>query len=308
MKKFILYTFLFLLPVIICFILLEWTVRHIPSSYAYKAELIKQNSNGAQVLILGSSLAYCHINPDSLSLPAINLANSAQPLNYDKFLFDRYAGDMSKLEYVILPITYFTFATDLEAYIGVGRDVYYAQFLKYPYPLKPEYYFQSWNIREVFRRMKLYYIDHKEDIEFDCRPNGFCALSVERRLAAGKDWDNGTKVATGYRKLNDRYMAQRTADCARTIEQMANQCAERGISMILYTPPVTRKFRHAMDSTQWNTILQTTHQIVAAHPNVSYYDFIDNKEFSDDDFKDADHLLESGANKLTRLINTILTQ
>ena len=174
--------------------------------------------------------------------------------------------------------------------------------------MKPEYHFQMWNFRETLRKIKQHYIDHKEDIEFDCRPNGFCALSIERRLAAGDGWNNGTRVATGYRKINDQYMAQRMAGCARMIEQMADRCAGRGISMILYTPPVTRKFRDAMDSAQWNTILQTTQQIVATHSNISYYNFIDNELFCDDDFKDADYLLESGANKLTLLLDRILNQ
>lgn len=303
MKKFIILFICFSAPLLMGIGVVEFAVHAIPNSYSYKASIAETEASKAQVLVLGSSLAYCHINPDSLSLHAINMANSAQPLRYDLFLFEKYSPEMTKLQYVVMPISYFTFADNINDYIGVGRDVYYSQYYGFPYPPKPEYYLHSSNMIAALGKIKQHYINHAFDIEFDCRTNGFSALSIERRQAAGDDWDRGQEVATLYKEKNAQFLQERKSSCIKAFDNLAKQCAERGVQLILYTAPVTKQYRQTMDSDQWLQIQQAVQQIKQQNTNVHYYNFIDDKAFSDDDFKDADHLLESGANKLTKLID-----
>ena len=101
MNKFIKQLIVFLIPLLIIFILLEYTIRQIPNTYKYKNEWMLQHADSLNTLILGNSHCMSGVNPFFLT-NAFNFANSSQDLERDYFILTKYDNLYTGLKYVIL--------------------------------------------------------------------------------------------------------------------------------------------------------------------------------------------------------------
>ena len=122
MKRFLVQSILIII-VPISFVLggIEIFIRKIPNDYAYKHECMTTNKASIEILSLGSSHGYFGINPEFFSKSAFNLAFTSQSLKYDKYLYDTYATDCISLNYLIVPISYFTMRSCLETSVENWR-------------------------------------------------------------------------------------------------------------------------------------------------------------------------------------------
>ena len=77
-------------------------------------------------------------------------------------------------------------------------------------------------------------------------------------------------------------------------------CNQRNIKLILVSTPVYHTYRENIDKEQFNTTHEIINSFIDNHSNCYYFDWFDDVDFSADDFYDADHLNESGAEKLTK--------
>ena len=80
----------------------------------------------------------------------------------------------------------------------------------------------------------------------------------------------------------------------------------KGIKVLLFTPPAYKSYVDNLDSTQLNTTINAIISIDKEFDNVTYYNFIWDTTFVESDFYDADHLNEIGASKLTKKINSLI--
>jgi hypothetical protein len=109
MKKFIIYTLLYLLPVLLSLILLEILLRQIPNDYSYKKNYLNTHSCNIETLILGSSHAYYGIDPVYFSSGNVfNAAHVSQSLDYDYEILKQYDKKLTALKTVVIPVSYFT--------------------------------------------------------------------------------------------------------------------------------------------------------------------------------------------------------
>ncbi len=114
MKQFTLKIFLFLLPILIIGIALEFLLREIPNQYTLKDNYIATSSRKIETLVLGSSHTYYGVNPEYFTKPCFNLANISQSLNFDLELLKKHENEFSNLKTVIIPISYFSLFETLE--------------------------------------------------------------------------------------------------------------------------------------------------------------------------------------------------
>ena len=102
MKKFLVRTAAFLLPVLLILVLAEGYVRSIPCSYQYKDQWLETHGEKVSTLILGNSHAFFDLRPSAFADSTFNLSNVSQRLEHDAFLLKHYAKDCPNLRQVIL--------------------------------------------------------------------------------------------------------------------------------------------------------------------------------------------------------------
>ena len=68
-----------------------------------------QHAEEVEILVLGNSHTCNAINPEYVSAKMFNLAISGQEYLYDHYLFFRWVERYKNLEYVIIPVSYFSF-------------------------------------------------------------------------------------------------------------------------------------------------------------------------------------------------------
>ena len=114
MKRFLKVIILFLLPILCGFGMLEYGVRSVPNDYMYKNKWLKDNISHVRIWTFGSSHGLYGISPRYFSKPAFNSAHVSQPLRYDAFIFNKFIDHADSLEWVVLPISYFTMTSCME--------------------------------------------------------------------------------------------------------------------------------------------------------------------------------------------------
>ncbi len=102
-------TFLFAVPLLIFFLVIENRMRAIPNGYELKRQYFEMALDSIEVLVLGNSHLVQGVDPDYLGLKSFNLASQSQSYFYDKELTFRYLDKLTKLRAVIIPVDYFSF-------------------------------------------------------------------------------------------------------------------------------------------------------------------------------------------------------
>ncbi|MEE0860696.1 MAG: hypothetical protein UIC49_04470 [Paludibacteraceae bacterium] len=124
MRKFLRHIGLFLLPIVLVAMILEYIGENIPNSYTYKHQYMEQHAAHIQTLILGSSYAYDGLAPSEMPA-AFNLSNSSQTLEDDYRLLARYIPQMDSLQTVILGVGHGTLAMRTQD----NRRLYYTLYM-----------------------------------------------------------------------------------------------------------------------------------------------------------------------------------
>ena len=112
----------------------------------------------------------------------------------------------------------------------------------------------------------------------------------------------GAYSAKKHRRLDDHYFNEMCS----VLDLIIVFAERKGIRLILFTPPAYEFYRTNLPQDQLYLTVHTASQIAQRHANCLYFNFLDNKSFTESDFYDADHLNEKGAQKLTFVIDSII--
>lgn len=299
MKRFLIrFALIIFIPAICCVIVCEYCLRTIPNDYAYKNEWMTKNISEVQILNLGSSHGYYGIEPSVFSRKAFNAAHVSQSIKYDHFVFTKFYNQMDSLQILILPISY-------GSLIGYGPEngiedwrvrfysIYYnCDYHKY----EPRYNLEVWyglHVNEI-----LDFVINGDD-RLKCNELG--RGTIYKLSNRNKDWkDSGAEAA-------ERHTAKKNRDdiiCKNIelIEEMIEMCANKDATVILLTTPTYRTYRENLDTLQLYQTIRNCEALEHKYDNVIYMNLLDDDRFVDDDFFDADHLDEYGADKLTMVL------
>ena len=105
-KKYLIRTIFFLLPVVLILGALELWVRNIPSSPNTISTYLHNESENLEVMVLGASQNQAAIHPAFMSRPTINLASGHQDYSEDYALLSQLNERLPKLNTVILSMTF----------------------------------------------------------------------------------------------------------------------------------------------------------------------------------------------------------
>jgi len=305
MKRFLKKLFLFILPLLLGGLAMELVLRNMPNDYRNKRKYLDAHAESVETLILGSSHAQYGLNPAYFSSRAFNAAHVSQTLDLDLDIIEKYADRWSSLKTVVLPISYFTLFERLSEGPESWRIKNYTLYYGIHSSRSPIDYTEilSNRLSVNCERIVSYYGAHQPVVV--CDSLGWdtlhTAVSPGDLVAAGKVSAQRHTVQDMHSKKNRELLA----DNLQALDRMAQWCADRNVRLILFTPPAYASYREQLVPEQLRITVQTAARLASERPYISYHDFMFDSAFSESDFYDGDHLLASGAAKLSRMIDAL---
>jgi len=299
MKRFIGKTAITIIPVLIGIFFCEHFLRKIPNDYAYKNEWLTNNISSVQVLIMGSSHSYFGINPTCFSEHAFNASHVSQTLKYDYYIFNKFYNQMDSLRILILPVSYGSLVDfGPERGIEDWRAKYYSIYYGCEYhKFEPNYNYEIYNKHHL--KMALNSMLGKENHRAcDSLGRGFTGNLEDRP----KNWEESGRIAARRHtssKINHEIVEKNKF----LIEEIINKCREKNVFVVIVTTPTYQSYWENLDTYQLNLMIEICNSYAEKHTNVKYLNLLSDERFGPDDFSDADHLNEFGAEKLSRVLN-----
>lgn len=303
MKKFLKYSLLFLIPVIVFLVSTEYLLRQFPIPYKYKYEWMQKNADNVETLVFGSSHCFYGICPKFFESKAFSLANVSQGWAQDLFLLEYWADRYKNLNSIIVPISsYSWFSPGLEFGGESYRCRYYRIYMDCNlYPFFSLYNLEISDYTAAKNKMKsLIYSTFIKKAGWGCDEYGWSAaypLSGKNMI----NWNNGTEADAAVKRHTAKswdYIEQNYAK----IKEMAEFCKKRNINMVLVTTPCWHSYYDNLPQEQLSKMYELTHKIQKEY-NLPYFDYLKDKRFEADDFYDSNHLSDVGAIKFTKILN-----
>jgi len=319
MKLFFKKILLFILPVFMLVIMMDFYLTNMNSLYKKKAEGLKKEAHEVEILILGNSQAARGVNPNYFTDYAFNIANAGQSIYFDKELTLQNIEALEKLKYVFISLDYNSLyfssqrgERNIWSYYGNGikhpsedynkADI--SPFLFGYYPIVSFSFLKKdllakWKFRNHAR-----YLDFNTEIgviKTDTLVKGFISFS-------------GTNTSD----FNNNYYRDRMNGHDRTInnsteeEMVVNELDElitklhsKGITAIFFSTPTFKDYAKILDPdiiTHNNLIAEK----LCKKYNMEFWDYAINHDFIKDEFFNPDHLNKKGAARFSKILDSRL--
>ena len=303
MNKFFKQIVIFVGPLLITGTLFEILLRNIPNDYRYKKEFLEKNADSIKVLVLGSSYSYYGINPIYLSSTnSFNASHISQTLTYDYEILNKYSNRWGSLEYIVLPVSYFTLFGDLEKGDDAWRVKNYIIYYDFNTHAEFANHSELLSNKIMINIERIYSFYIKGNSNISCSDLGwgsrFNSKSKLNLFLSGK-------VASKRHEVKTNLYFSKNIIALRKIIEFAKS---RNIEVILLTAPAFYTYIDNLDKPKLNRTITTLMKLDMEYDNVSYTNILKDTSFTEVDFYDADHLNEIGARKLTIRIDSIISR
>lgn len=288
--------FIIFIPTVCAFGICEYIIRSVPNDYSYKHDWMIEHHNDIKILTLGSSHGYYGIQPTLFSKSAFNLAFVSQSLKWDKFLYEKYVTNCDSLEFIILPISYFSLQSNLEKSVEWWRIKGYCIYMDCnDYILKPKYNFEITS-KEKIAQLKDVFL-HKHSY-MTCDTLGY-GVNYKKEYRP-KNWQStGLSACIRHTKNKNENIEENL----QYLEFIIQECQKRNVKVILLTTPTFHTYYDILDIDQCIVREEICNKLVSKYSHVNFLDWLKHEQFNEEDFYDADHLNEIGAEKLTRMLD-----
>jgi hypothetical protein len=302
MQRFLIKIILFSCPIIIVLVFGEYILRTIPNDYAKKRTFLDKKSNNVEVLFMGNSHIYYGINPSLMSKSSFNAAHISQSLNYDLAILKKYNNDLNSLKYIVVPIDYFSLYTSLESGIEKWRTKNYYIYYNIS---KIENFWDAFEITNSklpnsINRIKKYLLHQKNDVT--CKELGF-GLNYNSK-------NNQDIVGTGQKAAVKHSVTMENKEIfnenIEALNQIIDFSKKHECKIIFITCPAFKTYSDHLNAKQLFNTLNAVQEITSKNQNCLYFNFLNDSNFVEGDYYDADHLNEIGAKKLTLKIDSII--
>jgi len=299
MKKFITRTVLLILfPISLVVVMCEHFLRKIPNDYSYKSEWLTNKSNSVEILVLGSSGGFFGINPNYFSKNAFNAAHVSQSIKYDHFIFTKFFDEMDSLEVLILPISY---SSLLDFGPENGIEDWRAKYYSIGYGCKYHRFEPKYNL-ETANGLQLENVVNSIQGKVNHRTCNDLGWGTNYKLEKrSEDWEKSGPIAAMRHTLDDIDTVVLTKN-KMMVEEMINRCHQKHVSVIILTTPTYHTYWENLDKEQLDLFVEYCEDLEKQYNDVYYLNLLADDRFQPDDFFDADHLNEFGAEKLTLIL------
>ena len=299
MKKFIKRLFIFFIPVIAFIAVWEYGLSTMTNSYMLKREQLETQATKIEVLVLGGSYTLRGVNPAYFCMKGYNLGDVEQSLFYDSRITLKYLDKMTSLKVVLVAISYNSLWLKLYGSRIGFRVYYYAHYWGIRYPAVKWY-----NIRNYSN-----ILDYGNSTAFGFALKGFKVNLVRDYQDNG--WAIKWRKSRPMNDLSGKIMMNRVnKSCKKAIldsnisyvEDLLEQLNKRGIHPVIFSPPVTVHTYKFMEPNRVKTMDSAISGLCAIY-HCKFYDYQEDKRFTDKDFEDVNHLNPEGAAKFSKIIN-----
>lgn len=299
MKSYLIKISFFLVPILVIAVFLEVYIRIQPNDYSYKNKYLTDNAEDINTLILGSSHSFYGIDPQYFTEKTFNAAHVAQSLKWDYFIFDKFKDNMTNLKNVIIPISYFSLFYSLE---GGDADWRIKDYTMYYDAEEPsfKYNFEIFNRKLAQLVIKAYSIYTGEDKGVNCSDLGF----GNRTALLDVDMESSGVTAAKIHKAENFDAYTRNYSI---IEKLITDCKIKDVKVLLISLPAWETYKKHLDSVQLKMTTQACIDLSGKYDNVAYYSYFYDTRFVVEDFANADHLNNLGAEKISQILDGIIT-
>lgn len=299
MKKFIRYCALFVLPILIAALPVEYLIRQVPNPYKYKYEWMQRNAEDVEVLIFGSSHTFYGIRPEFFDAKAFSLANVSQGNKQDLFLLKNWADRYRHLKTIIVPISFSSwFGRGLEYGTESYRCRYYKIYMDCDlYSDWSLYNLELSDMRTALGKLGKY-ISKDDDLGYDKYGWGDTYKLEEKKIAK---WNDGTEAEAAVKRHTVKNWDYIETNYER-MKEMAEFCNNHHIQLVLITTPCWHSYYDNLNKEQLSKMYELTHRFQKEF-DVPYLDYLKDPRFKADDFYDSNHLSDIGAIKFTKILN-----
>jgi len=290
----------FACPIVLFICLAECFIRQIPNDYSYKNKYLTNNAPDINILILGSSHSFYGINPEYFTKNAFNASHVSQSLNYDLFIFQKFKKSFSNLKVLIFPISYFTLFTQLEDGQEHWRAKYYSLYYNCRYHSNIRYNTEVMTSKPLtIIEFMIKYFKGENNITVSKLGFGLNYSNTEQSDLTMK----GMSAAKRHTKNSKMSLLDTNLEL---LSNIFEECDRMGVHPIIFTPPAWKSYRDNINLKQLSLMKTSLTSLLKKYPKVKYYDLMEDNRFHKEDYKDADHLNNIGAKKLTRILNEII--
>ena len=315
MKKFILKTIFFLLPILVLAVIMEVALRAIPNDYKQKRSYMDSHLDEIEVLVLGSSHSLYGINPKYFSQKTYNMAYVSQSLDLDYKILEKYYNRFKNLKTIIVDISYFSLYATLETGPEPWRAKNYNIYYGIPTSKATNNFEVLTNKLDInYGRIKLYYTKKiKNDKAFI--DSTFTAKMYDGwiSLKPAKTTDDleETGVAAAGRHtydITERSRVEIHDEQTNVLGKIVDWSKQKKVKVVFVTTPTYKTYYDRINTVQWDNTHKIIENICRKNSNCQYINLLKNEGnlFTEKDFSDADHLSETGAEKMSKLINEFL--
>lgn len=288
MKKFLLKSLAFSLPLLLILFLIEKGLATIENSYTQQKKCIDQNVSSVELLVFGSSESKYDILPSILNKNSCSLANSNQDLYFDKELLFKYKDKTPRLKMIILPISYFSLEYNLN-----NSEEYWRKFFYYRYfgIKSPEN-----NLADI-RNYSLIALYTPENAI------GYILKGFKINLAVENMKGNIPFGGKENAQRHSGYMRDSLFDInTQYLNTIVDILKKRGVTVVLVTLPVSSEYSKYIDGLKYKRMLAEVEKISAVK-GVLYLNYFQDDRFSLEDFIDgADHLTKQASERFSQML------
>jgi len=309
MKKFIKNIAFFVFPIIVVLGSMESFLRKTPNEYAAKDKYLKENSNRVDVLYLGSSHIYFGLNPEVSKYKAYNASYISQSINLDWLILNKYKENWKNLKFIVLPADYISMYSTLSTTDDSWRIKNYNLYYGFNIGSNPSNYFEIFQgkFKDNIKKINEFYFEKKHP-EIVSNNLGFgISYTYSSRKDIAKTSNEAIKrhsVDIDKRDYQNNFKENLTA-----IDDIVDFAIKKKIKVIFISTPVSKEYFNYSNNPQLKNSLEVFKNLAKEKPETCFHiDYMQNKEFTDDDLYDGDHLNNRGAQKLTHLLDLEITK
>ena len=289
----------------------RYLIRYLNCNYDYCYLDAMHNqliNSSTEVIVTGSSHGLDAINTERMPVKAVNLSMHTQDLYFDLLNVKKAMQNNCKMKVCVATIGYYSLHYDLsrtsynyrcyEVYKPLLNDIHNAAFNdvgnRFVYPGYEERDFYC----SYFGNYKNYYGPAvlREHTNGEIRKKGGWAnLSDEQRLIIAKE---RAEKHNKHKKYIDTYKENCEVLC-----EYAKLCHENNIRFIIVVMPFSHEYLQYIDKAYKELILEQLNMIPY---EIEFADLNEADCYSSEDFVDADHCSDIGAEKATKLLTQII--
>lgn len=291
LKKFTITTLVFIIPILGAYAILGYIVYESRNTYHIKKEILDNKHQDAEILILGNSHALFGVNPKYFKRNTINLSNANQSFYYDLVIAKENIEQMTHLKAIAINLSFFSFQYQLDdSPENWRRNYYYYYWGVKPFVPDADYYKEMFNLPLRMLKKGIQTSDLIDSLGYQ---------NATGSANFNQDIDGLVARVDIYAEMYNKGTSEKNMILLAEIHELAQK---RGIDIFFFITPKHKLYLEYFDK----QIISDFEEQLINYQQINrtvIFDERSNPEFSNQCFKDFDHLNTIGAKKFSILLS-----